>query len=64
MRQHCTLKIGPRIFRIGSDWAAPVRQLRALYADYPMPDDLIAHFTVRLEAARWWRHFLRPSVHI
>ncbi len=58
------MKIGPVGFRIGSDWAAPIEQLRGLYADYPGPDDGIPDFTVRLFAARPWRRFIRPSVMI
>ncbi len=64
MRYGLTLRIGPAAFRIGSDWAAPVDQLRRLYAAYPQPADAIADFTVRLEAARPWRRWLRPSVTI
>lgn len=64
MRHVHQLKIGPVGFRIGSDWAAPIDQLRELYADYPGPDDGIPDFTVRLFAARPWRRFIRPSVMI
>ena len=64
MRHSFAVRVGPVGFRIGSDWAQPVRQMRALYRDYPQPENGIAHFTVRLEAARWWRRWLRPSVHI
>ena len=42
----------------------PVDQLRALYRDYPRPEDSIADFNVRLFAARPWRRFVRPSVMI
>ena len=59
-----TLRIGPVGFRIGSDWRAPVEQLRTLYRDYPQPEDGIADFNVRLFAARPWRRFVRPSVMI
>ncbi|MFM9827651.1 MAG: HprK-related kinase A [Sphingomonas sp.] len=62
MRHVHQLRIGPVGFRIGADWAAPVAQLRALYADYPAPHDGIPDFSVRLFAARPWRRFLRPSV--
>ncbi|MBA3880521.1 MAG: HprK-related kinase A [Sphingobium sp.] len=58
------LRIGPVGFRIGSDWRAPIAQLRDLYRDYPAPSDGIADFTVRLFAARPWRRFVRPSVMI
>ena len=63
MRHATTLRVGPASFRIGSDWAAPIEQLRALYADHP-PSDTPASFTVRLEADRPWRRHLRPSVRI
>lgn len=58
------MRIGPVALRVGSDWAAPVEQLRRLYADYPAPGQGFAPATVRLEANRWWRRFVRPSVHI
>lgn len=63
MRHAVHLRVGPRSFRIGSDWQAPVDALEALYRAYP-PASGIAHFTVRLEARRWWRRFLRPQVAI
>jgi HprK-related kinase A len=50
-------------FRIGSEWAAPIAALRRLYAPYPEPDG-VCDFTVRLEAERPWRRWLRPSVAI
>ncbi len=59
-----TMRVGPIGFRIGSDWRAPIAELEALYRDYPKPDDGIPHFTVRLEATRFWRRFIRPSVQI
>jgi HprK-related kinase A len=58
------LRIGPVGFRIRSDWAAPVTALRRLYAAYPQPTSGFAEATVRLEANRLWRRFIRPSVHI
>lgn len=64
MLHSCQIAVGPAIFRIGSDWAAPIRQLRQLYAHYPAADDLVPDFTVRLYAERWWRRFVRPSVQI
>ncbi len=64
MRHVHQLKIGPIGFRIGSDWAEPIDQLRDLYADYPEPNDGVPDFTVRLFAARPWRRFIRPSVMI
>jgi HprK-related kinase A len=57
------LQVGPVSFRIGSQWRAPVAQLRRLYSGYPEPDG-VCDFTVRLEAERFWRRFLRPSVAI
>ncbi len=64
MRHALTLKIGPAGFRVGSDWRGPIDQLRRLYADYPPALDGFADFTVRLEAKRPWRRFVRPSVHL
>ena len=58
------LKIGPASFRIVSAWREPLDQLEALYAKYPAPADGIVDFTVRLEAGRPWRRYIRPSVHI
>jgi HprK-related kinase A len=63
MRHQHRLRVGPVTFRIGSDWAAPVRQLGALYADYPAAEGP-CDFTVRLEAETPWRRWLRPSVAI
>ena len=57
-----SFRVGPVGFRVGSDFAALIATLRALYADYPGPE--IAHFTVRLPATAPWRRFLRPSVAI
>lgn len=62
MRHTHAVRIGPVGFRIGSDWAAPIAQLADLYRDYPVPE--VADFTVRLEATRPWRRWLRPSVRI
>ncbi len=64
MRQVAQLRIGPVGFRIGSDWRAPITQLRELYRDYPAPQDGIADHGVRLYAARPWRRIVRPSVTI
>lgn len=58
------VRIGPASFRIGSEWKQPIDQLRQLYAAYPQPEDGIADFTVRLEAAKLWRRWLRPAVNI
>jgi HprK-related kinase A len=59
-----TVTVGPRAFRIGSTWRAPLAQLAALYADYPQPADSIAHYRIRLDAPRWVRRHLRPQVAI
>jgi HprK-related kinase A len=57
------LQVGPVAFRIGSQWRRPVAELRRLYAGYPAPDG-VCDFTVRLEAERVWRRWLRPAVAI
>lgn len=62
MRHVFSVRVGPAGFRVGSDWRAPVAALKALYAGYPKAK--IADFTVRLEAARPWRRWIRPSVTI
>jgi HprK-related kinase A len=64
MRHSHRLQVGPVTFRIGSDWAQPIEQLRALYAGYPEPEGGFCDFTVRLEAERPWRRWARPSVAI
>lgn len=64
MRHVATLRIGPVGFRVGSQWHAPVAQLRTLYRDYPQPEDGIVDFSVRLFAARPWRRVVRASVMI
>ncbi len=64
MRYATAMRVGSVGFRIGSDWRAPIAGLAALYRDYPPPEGGIPHFTVRLEATRWWRRFVRPSVQI
>ena len=63
MRHRLDLRIGPVSFRIGSAWARPLAQLRALYAGYPAAD-AVCDFTVRLEPEKPWRRHLRPSVAI
>lgn len=63
MRHAFRLQVGPVSFRIGSQWRRPVEQLRRLYEGYPEPDG-VCDFTVRLEAERPWRRWLRPSVAI
>jgi HprK-related kinase A len=63
MRHVLRLQVGPVSFRIGSQWRGPVAQLRRLYSGYPEPDG-VCDFTVRLEAERVWRRWVRPSVAI
>jgi HprK-related kinase A len=63
MKHRHELQVGPVAFRIGSQWAGPVEALKRLYAGYPAPGGA-CDFTVRLEAERPWRRWLRPSVAI
>jgi HprK-related kinase A len=63
MKHSLALRIGPVSFRIGSLWKQPLDALAGLYADYPGADG-ICDFTVRLEAEKPWRRWLRPSVAI
>lgn len=58
-----TVQVGPVSFRIGSAWNGPIDDLRKLYRDYPRPDG-VCDYTVRLEPARPWRRWLRPSIAI
>jgi HprK-related kinase A len=62
MRHSLCLRIGPVAFRVGSDWAAPIATLSSLYAGYPAA--AVPDFTVRLEATRHSRRWLRPQVAI
>lgn len=62
MRHSILVRIGPIGFRVGSDWREPVAAIDDLYRDYPRPD--IPDFNVRLFAARPWRRWIRPAVHI
>ncbi len=64
MRHQFSVKVGPVGYRIGSAWSQPIAALRALYAQYPAPDEGIADFTVRLEPEKWLRRWVRPSVAI
>ncbi len=64
MKHEHRLQVGPVAFRVGSDWAGPIRQLRELYRGYPAPEDGVCDFTVRLEAEKPWRRWVRPSVAI
>jgi HprK-related kinase A len=63
VRHQLRLQVGPVAFRIGSEWARPIAELRRLYARYPEPEG-VCDFTVRLEAEKPWRRFVRPSVAI
>ncbi len=64
MRHSIRIAVGPVQFRIGSDWPEPITALERLYATYPQDDTRPADATVRLFAARPWRRWVRPSVHI
>jgi len=64
VRHRTRIAVGPVQFRIGSDWPQPIAALKTLYASYPRDDARPADATVRLFAARPWRRWLRPSVHI
>lgn len=63
MNHEFSLQVGPVGFRVGSDWPQPIDELRRLYQDYPTPSG-VCDFTVRLEAERPWRRWVRPSVAI
>src|SRR3546814_20820653 len=63
MRHEVQLQGGPVGFLVGSDGSAPIEALRALYEGYPAPSGA-SDFTVRLEAERPWRRWVRPSVAI
>lgn len=63
MRHQCFITVGPARFRIGSDWRAPIDQLKALYRDYPL-NEVVPDFTVRLAATSLLRRFVRPQVAI
>ncbi|MFM9937253.1 MAG: HprK-related kinase A [Novosphingobium sp.] len=64
MRYSLSVTVGPRTFRIGSDWRGPVAALEGLYAAYPKPINAIPDFTVRLEATSALRRVIRPQVAI
>lgn len=61
MKHRFDVRVGPIAYRVGSSWRAPVAALAALYRDYPREPG-VPHYTVRLEPARPWRRWLRPSV--
>lgn len=63
MRHLFDVTVGPVGFRIGSAWRAPIAALEALYNEYPHTDN-VPNYTVRLEPARFWRQWIRPSVAI
>jgi HprK-related kinase A len=63
MKHAVSFQVGPVSFRVGSEWPGPVEALARLYAGYPRPSGP-CDFTVRLEAERPWRRWLRPSVAI
>lgn len=64
MRHSIRIAVGPVQFRVGSDWPEPIAALKQLYAGYPQDETRPADATVRLFAARPWRRWVRPSVHI
>lgn len=64
MRYGTRIAVGPVQFRIGSDWLGPITALERLYRGYPRDAERPADATVRLFAARPWRRWSRPSVHI
>ncbi len=64
MKHQISLNVGPRVFRVGSDWRAPIAALEGLYRDYPQPAKSVPDFTVRLEATAWHRRLIRPQITI
>ncbi|HEY0112021.1 MAG TPA: HprK-related kinase A [Allosphingosinicella sp.] len=63
MRHVHSVRVGPVAFRVGSDWSEPIAALRTLYTGYPQLEGA-CDFTVRLEAERPWRRWVRPAVAI
>ena len=61
MRHETWARVGPVTFRVGADRRAGIAALTSLYAGYPEPAS-VPDFTVRLEAPRPWRRWLRPQV--
>ncbi len=64
MKHSFSVKVGPRSFRVGSVWRAPIAALEALYAGYPPSPDGIADYTVRLQPGGFGRRWFRSSVAI
>ena len=63
MKHAITLQVGPARFRVGSHWPSPIQALSDLYRGYPCAQHP-CEFTVRLEAQRPWRRWIRPSLSI
>ena len=57
------VEVGAIRFRVGSPWRQPVAALERLYDGYPQNAG-VADYTVRLDATRPWRRWIRPSVAI
>lgn len=55
-------QVGPVRFRLVSQRTAALAESSALYAGYAEPD--FCDFTVRLEAPRPWRRFIRPNIRL
>ena len=58
------VRIGAWAYRVGSPWAAPIRQMRRLYEGYPAPAEGISTYTARIAAPRPWRRWVRPQAAI
>lgn len=63
MRHERRLRVGPVTFRIGAERRAALVALDGLYAGHPEPA-AVPDFTVRLDAPRPWRRWVRPQVAI
>ena len=61
MKHSLSLQVGPVAFRIGSAWPEPIAALARLYEGYPVPEDGLCDFTVRLEPEKPWRRWIRSS---
>ncbi|MEY2927001.1 MAG: hypothetical protein RL367_1478 [Pseudomonadota bacterium] len=64
MRHSFSVKVGPRSFRVGSAWRAPIAALESLYTGYPQSPDGIADYSVRLEPGGFGRRWVRSSIRI